>query len=46
MKNFDEKIITIEHVPKKVFLPRNKDDGFEKNANFDFSCLVGRKLVK
>ena len=31
---------------KKVFLPRNEDDDFEKNANFDFSSLVGIKLDK
>ena len=41
-----KKIITIVRVPKKVFIPRNEDDDFEKNENSDFSCLVGMKLDK
>ena len=33
-------------VPKKVFVTKNEDDDFEKNANSDFSCLVRMKLDK
>ena len=33
-------------VPKKVFISRNEDDDFEKNANSDFPCLVVMEFDK